>query len=192
MQTCIINVTSSREGALFLSPPYINPPFPISPHLVLWRLLKHSSFFFLFFGSVLPYPFFSFRPPTSCSVCVMLISDRHCSVPSVEPKQQRWILRRKHIGKHHSPDTKLFFPLFIDVFNLILLTSYLPLTIFFLISHYLSHHASLLIFFLHSGWQLQKLGRTRRKVNTRVLLHWRVHPGWLSEMWGVFSAVVLI
>lgn len=99
-----------------------------------FRLPHFKKPFCVYLLSSFTLPFFSFclsltvcpsLPP--CSLCVVLISDRFCSIPSVELKQQHKIQRKKeNTLVNTTPQT---FPFFLfDVFHLISLISHLPLT----------------------------------------------------------------
>lgn len=120
-------------------------------------------------------PFFSFclsltvcpsLPP--CSLCVVLISDRFCSIPSVELKQQHKIQRKKeNTLVNTTPQTFPFF--FFDVFHLISLIYHLPLTKSI---DSVSEPVCFFFFCLDAfGWQLQKLSLTRKEKDGRILPH---------------------
>lgn len=181
-----------RGEALVSVSSIYNPPHPPATHhslcvslVILCRFFKISfTFRFPLFKNHFCVYLFCLRlsvPPSllslspslsAClslsprSLCVVLISDRHCSRSQrgTETAAQNSEEKRKHIGKHHSPDISL---LFLDVFHLIF--SHLPLSIDKNI-HSESQSLSLSVDFSSCFWVATSNDQPNQE-DGRILLH---------------------
>lgn len=165
MQMRIIKVASSEGRGLFcfLSPLFITHSPPLSPFVSpqlssLFWLPPFKKMTFVFVSSAALPP--SLSP--SLSLCVVLISDRHCSCSqwATETAAQKNMCKNTLVNT--TPQTFPFFISFLMSYHLISLTSHLPLTEEENPLR-LSHRASLLILLSTFWWQLQKPELTRRE-----------------------------